>query len=88
VNLSGHIYCDAPDCDANAYIGIDRFDATGKLTSLVPGWLTVTEHHTTEYATTTFAFCNGDCLMKWAASWSEPPTRIDGDEPAPSKEGE
>lgn len=37
----------------------------------MPGWLTVSDPPSARKH-----FCNGDCLLKWAASWSEPPTTI------------
>lgn len=41
-----------------------------------PGWLRVSPGD----GQPAKHFCNGDCLMKWAASWSEPPTVIPFDD--------
>jgi hypothetical protein len=37
----------------------------------MPGWLVVSDRHGPRKH-----FCNGDCLMRWAAAWSEPPVVI------------
>ena len=39
-----------------------------------PGWLILTDREGPRKH-----FCNGDCLMKWAASWSRPPIVIQMD---------
>jgi hypothetical protein len=56
--------CDGPECDT--------WSVTGRLTE---DWLIVVTP--AEGMGGGKHFCNGWCLAKWAASWSNPPTVIE-----------
>ncbi len=55
-------HCDGPGCEINE-----------KLVSTLPDrWLHVEFREDGAVS----HFCDGDCLLKWAATWSEPPTEV------------
>ena len=67
MKMEGTIYCEGPDCEVHAHLGVDTMEA-GRL---LPSFLRLIEYGSRDHE---YAFCSADCLMKWAAQ--RPPTEV------------